>query len=57
MDIEEVWRDKGRERFHCQYCGRFAKFITFYFCSNTGYTDLVFEWKCSHCGYVKEGQW
>ena len=44
-------------RFHCEYCGRFARFIRSYYHYNGSITDLVIEWVCSKCGFCKEGQW
>ena len=53
----ESYTPKCGNRFHCQYCGRFAHFVNSRYKSNANYTDLVLEWQCSKCGYCKEGQW
>lgn len=48
---------KHRDRFHCQYCGRFARFIKSSYHYNGSITNLILEWQCTRCGYCKEGQW
>ncbi len=43
--------------FHCQYCGRFARFVGSWRESNSNNPDLILMWSCKHCGICKEGQY
>lgn len=53
----EYYKPKHGNRFHCPYCGRFARFIDSHIEGSSNGNDLILTWSCSQCGYNKEGQW
>ena len=55
IDKAKSFEPKCGPRFHCMYCGRFARFIESFDYYNGSFTDIILVWHCAKCGHCKEG--